>query len=114
MSSIYLSCGNDGPYCPVYIFIVGTVVHSVLYIAFSVVEMVVHTALFIVLSCVGMVVSTVMYIVTSVLEIGAYCPCVYLSLSWELVSPSFLYIAILSRIYLYRGNNGPYCPFVYL
>ena len=31
LSSIYFYSGNNDPYCPVYIFIVGTVVHSVLY-----------------------------------------------------------------------------------
>ena len=35
LSSIYLYHGNDSPYCPVYIFIVGTVVHSVLHSALS-------------------------------------------------------------------------------
>ena len=55
----YFRLGNWCPYCPVYIFVVGTLVQTVLCLFFSIVQMMVHTVLIIAFSVVETMVHTV-------------------------------------------------------
>ena len=110
----YLCCGNGGVYCPVYICIMGTIVHTVLCISllwerWSILsciklclswELVVQTFLYICVPVVETVVNTVLcivhtfqYVVFFVVEMMVYTPCIYLSVKETFVH-TILFICI--------------------